>query len=571
LGYNVDEIIGTTLFNYMTDKEAERTKAFFKEKSRVAEPFAGWKVTLFHKNGQPVTMEINAAPILDRNGRFSGWHGFDRDITEGVLAEEALRESEEKYRNLVNLTPDPITILQDDRHQLVNSAFTDLFGYTQHDVDNGLGVLALIQDDYQDTLRKRLEDRFAGKKIPRSLRVDMIAKDGKIIPCDSSGALIQYGGRPAILVLIRDISERMQAEEALKESEERFKTLVTNIPGVTYRCACDSDWTMEYISDEVENICGHPASDFLQNRVRSYASIIHPDDTEMVENVVHDGVKKKSPYTIDYRIVHTNGSVHHVYERGQAVFDEHGEVAWLDGAIFDITERKKAEEALQRSEMELHHLSSQLLEAHEKESKRIGSELHDGIAQTLSAIKMGAELSLMQLGQKDVAEAAKVLESIVPMAQRAVEEVRRISRNLRPSILDNLGILATISWLCKEFEEIYSGVSIVEQIDIREEDVPDSLKIIIFRILQEALNNIAKHSQAKLVRLSFKGTDDKIELTVHDDGTGFDVEDMLYGDQSERGLGIASMKERAELSDGSFSIESGKGAGATVRASWGMS
>ena len=218
LGYNVDEIIGTTLFNYMTDKEAERTKAFFKEKSRVAEPFAGWKVTLFHKNGQPVTMEINAAPILDRKGRFSGWHGFDRDITEGVLAEEALRESEEKYRNLVNLTPDPITILQDDRHQLVNSAFTDLFGYTQHDVDNGLGVLALIQDDYQDTLRKRLEDRFAGKKIPRSLRVDMIAKDGKIIPCDSSGALIQYGGRPAILVLIRDISERMQAEEALKES-----------------------------------------------------------------------------------------------------------------------------------------------------------------------------------------------------------------------------------------------------------------------------------------------------------------------------------------------------------------
>ena len=237
----------------------------------------------------------------------------------------------------------------------------------------------------------------------------------------------------------------------------------------------------------------------------------------------------------------------------------------------DITEHKKAEEALKRSETELRHLSSQLLEAHEKESKRIGAELHDGIAQTLSAIKMGAELAFIQLEQGDAAEASNVLESIIPMAQRAVEEVRGISRNLRPSILDNLGILATISWLCNEFKEVYSGVSIVEQIDIQEEDVPDSLKIIIFRILQEALNNIAKHSQAKLVRLSFKGTDDKIELTVHDDGTGFDVEDVLYGNQTARGLGIASMKERAELSGGSFTIDSGKGAGTNVRALWSIS
>ncbi len=236
----------------------------------------------------------------------------------------------------------------------------------------------------------------------------------------------------------------------------------------------------------------------------------------------------------------------------------------------DITKHKRDEEALKRSGEELRRLSYQLLDAQEQERKRIGSELHDGIAQSLSAIKMGAELALIQFGKKDAAVAVKVLESIVPMVERAVEEVRRISRNLRPSILDNLGILATISWLCKEFKNVYSGIDIEEQIDIQEEDVPDSLKIIIFRILQEALNNIARHSRTELVRLSLIGTDGKIELTIADDGVGFDVEHVLYGNLSERGLGIASMKERAELSAGSFKIESGKGEGTTVRVLWAM-
>jgi len=275
---------------------------------------------------------------------------LEKKATKRKHVEKELRESEHKYRKLLDLSPDPVVIIQDDHHQLVSSAFHRVFGYTKRDIDNGLGVLEPLHEDYKETVQKQIEDRYAGKEVPRSLRVDMISKDGKIIPCESSSTLIQYNGRPAVLVIIRDITERKHAEDALRESEERFKTLVTNIPGVTYRCACDSDWTMEYISDEVENLCGHPASEFLQNRVRSYASIIHPEDVEMVEDSVYGGVKNKSPYTIDYRIVHADGRVRHVYERGQGVFDEHGEVAWLDGAIFDITERKRAEEALRESE-----------------------------------------------------------------------------------------------------------------------------------------------------------------------------------------------------------------------------
>jgi len=234
----------------------------------------------------------------------------------------------------------------------------------------------------------------------------------------------------------------------------------------------------------------------------------------------------------------------------------------------EIGERKKTEEALKQSENELRRLSSKLLTAHEEESKWIGQELHDGLAQTLSAVKIWVENALLQLGQKDPVEAAKSLESVVPLAQGAVEEVRRISRNLRPSSLDDLGILATISWSCQEFRTLYPGIEIEEQIEIEEDQVPDSLKIVIYRVLQEALNNIAKHSGAGLVRIFLKATGGVIEMIIDDNGEGFDMEYVISDQRSDKGLGTAGMKERTELSGGTFLIESCKGVGTNVRASW---
>jgi signal transduction histidine kinase len=235
----------------------------------------------------------------------------------------------------------------------------------------------------------------------------------------------------------------------------------------------------------------------------------------------------------------------------------------------EIEVRKKAEESLKKSEMELKRLSARLLEAHEEESKRIGQELHDGLAQTMSAIKVWGENALLQMRKGESKDSLiKTLESVVRLAQGSVEEVRRILGNLRPSILDDLGILSTISWLCHEFETIYSGIGIKKDIYIEENQIPDSLKIVIFRILQEAFNNIAKHSKANLARLSLKKTEDNIELSIHDDGKGFDVVHAFSVNQPSAGFGLASMRERSELSGGSFSIDSRKGEGTTIRVSW---
>jgi PAS domain S-box-containing protein len=148
--------------------------------------------------------------------------------------------------------------------------------------------------------------------------------------------------------LREQIEEHLQTHEALRESEERFRTLVSNIPGIVYRCASDEHWTMYYISNTIEEMTGYPASDFIGSRVRSYTSIIHPDDRAIVTEKVWEGVSKKQSFTIDYQIITSEGSVRSVYERGQGVYGSDGRLQYLDGVIFDITERKRSEEEIRR-------------------------------------------------------------------------------------------------------------------------------------------------------------------------------------------------------------------------------
>jgi signal transduction histidine kinase len=140
--------------------------------------------------------------------------------------------------------------------------------------------------------------------------------------------------------------------------------------------------------------------------------------------------------------------------------------------------------------------------------------------------------------------------------------------DLRPSILDDLGIKAALSWFCRRFQTIYSSICIETEIGFEENEVPDSLRTVIFRISQEALNNIAKHSKADRVNLFLRKTNAAIELGIEDNGQGFEVEEVLATESYKSGLGLSSMRERAELSGGSSCIESIKGKGTTIRASW---
>jgi signal transduction histidine kinase len=148
------------------------------------------------------------------------------------------------------------------------------------------------------------------------------------------------------------------------------------------------------------------------------------------------------------------------------------------------------------------------------------------------------------------------------VAQTAADEVRRLASDLRPAILDDLGILATISWFCREFETIYSTIQLKKSLEIQEADIPESLKIVLYRVLQEALNNIAKHSHTQSAKISLRQRNGQIELIVEDKGKGF------LPESSRTGLGLASMRERVEVSGGSFILQTSRGQGTKIRATW---
>ncbi len=230
--------------------------------------------------------------------------------------------------------------------------------------------------------------------------------------------------------------------------------------------------------------------------------------------------------------------------------------------------RRQAQQALRSSESRLKELSAQLLTAQETERKHIALQMHDSIGQSLSAVKFSIEETLERLRHAVPPETTRPLETAVPLIQEVVNEVRRIQRNLRPAMLDDLGILATLGWFCRDFQSIYKSIQVDLELGVEEVDIPEPLKIVLFRIVQEAFNNVAKHSRASRVRLALgRSSAGAIALEVEDDGRGFDVNESVSHPES-RGIGLSSIRERAELSGGLLRIESTMGGGVRIRVLW---
>ena len=234
---------------------------------------------------------------------------------------------------------------------------------------------------------------------------------------------------------------------------------------------------------------------------------------------------------------------------------------------FEKMEHRHSEEELGKTREQLRDVSFKLLQAEETERKRIAQEIHDGVGQHWVIVKHRVETILKQLGKEITAP----LEDILPIIQVGIEETRRIQMNLRPTLLDDLGILATITWFCREFQKANPVIHIETKINIQENDVANPVKTVIYRVLQEAFNNISKHSKANLVNLTLQKEEHRIEFIIQDHGQGFDLNAAYSLKSSEKGLGLAGMKERTFLSGGSMSIESTRGIGTTIRASWPVS
>jgi len=252
--------------------------------------------------------------------------------------------------------------------------------------------------------------------------------------------------------------------------------------------------------------------------------------------------------------------------------------------IRDITERKRAEETLQKRTLELQRLtetleqrvkertaeladlSSQLVSAQENERQRISYDLHDNALQALLAIRF--EIEDLFAGQDDWAALQEKAKEVMATALDTVGKIRSMQGDLWPYVLDDIGILASIGWYCREFEKNHPGLTIERKDDVTEHEISSSAKIVIYRILQETLSNVAKHSQASRVTLRLLKKDHRVEFTVEDNGIGFDPVETMIKKTPWGGLGLLNIKARTELSGGTFGVESVRGKGTTVHASW---
>jgi signal transduction histidine kinase len=230
-------------------------------------------------------------------------------------------------------------------------------------------------------------------------------------------------------------------------------------------------------------------------------------------------------------------------------------------------ELRREIELRRKTEDDLRDVSRRLLEAQETERRNIAFDLHDSIGSSLAGIKMAMEIKLNDIEKGKALSEGITIEEILDQVKKCIQDAKRIQHNLRPSALDMLGLAASLRSLCHDFGNM-SSIEINCTLGIDEANIPENLKIIIYRISQEALNNAAKHSGAEHVNVSLIHQEGKIQLMVRDDGCGFEAEKAMLREENGNRMGLSSMKERCELSGGTFSIHSRKDEGTTLHAEW---
>jgi len=496
--------------------------------------------------------------VFSSGGELIALEGFISDVTERIETEEALQNMSKELQNHIKEL-DCLSSIAD----IVQKSGSSLDSILQGTVD-----IVASSWQFPDITRARIT--MEGKEFRTPNFKESAWKQEKEIVADGNriGALEVFylEGRPeryegpflkeerklidVVAERLGRIVERTRVEEALEEEHKQVISMFDSIDEVVYIADPDT-YEMVYMNGPAKKQWGDGIGQKCHYVLQNLDS---PCPFCTNDRIFGENVGK--PYIWEFQ----NTANHHWYRCiDRAVKWPDGRMVRFEMAI-DITDRKQAEEQVRL-------LSAKVLEAHESERKLVAQEIHDSIGASLAAIKYGLERKLGEMGEMPYSGKAS-LEQIIVTVQDTIEESRRISTNLRPSLLDDLGLLPTIRWFCREFQSLYSDIRIESQIDIQENQIPEPLKIVIFRILQEALNNIAKHSGANLVHLSLGYASEGIVLNIDDNGNGFDVEGAESSRDSAHGLGLASMNDRARLSGGLFKIQSTTGAGTSIMASW---
>ena len=471
------------------------------------------------------------------DGRAVRFIGTVLDVTEEKRAEEALKRSEERYRAVMEQSTEGIYLMDTRSRRLLetNPAFQAMFGYTAEEL-RGMELYDLIAHSREDVdihIGRTLE---AGRRLvgERSYR----RKDGSIVEVEVGVSTISYNSHKAICATVRDITARKRAEEALKLSEERFRSLVRYASDIIV--VLDADGTILYESPAIERVLGFTPEERLGANAFSF---LHPEDRESVaERFGKLAEEPEGRISTEYRVRDSNGGWRHFEAIGANLLGD----PVIQGIVVnsrDITERKRTERAL--------------AEIRDAERNRIARELHDGVLQDLSYTVQAMEVTRVKYEgtgvETDLGE--------------ATEAIRRAARDLRGSIYD----LRAYRHGGQGARQLFESLVELNRSRMPDRNLTSELEegllegfsergaMELLRVVQEALTNVRRHSGAENVHVTISSAGDRLIARVSDDGRGFDPEELPPG------MGTLGMRERTLGLGGRLEIESEPGAGTTVR------
>ena len=440
---------------------------------------------------------------------------------------------------------------QDDRIVYWNRFAERLYGWTAEEAKSrhlqGLGIFRSAAGTPLDLPKE------CGECTSWSGEIDAVRRDQSHFAAYVVCSPLNCGERGYVFVSV-DISKLAAAVAAVEESEKKYSSLVENVPTGIFIV---HQGRLAFANPKLAEITGYERGDELLGL--DPLSLVHEEDrAEIASIAAKRAAGTPVPEQHEYRLVTRTGEVRWVSVQGTLI-PYRGDFATL-ATLQDVTDRR-------RMEAEVRRLSARLVTIQEEERRRLARDLHDSVGQTLTGIKFLVEAALGDEWPEERRSGVQSLRALIPSIQEAVEEVRRISTELRPALLDDLGLLPTIDSLLRDAHRARPKITVEHDFKVTEARIPKDLRTPIFRVLQEAVNNVLKHSQAARLVVSLEEVDQALHLRVRDDGIGFDRHGLPRG-HGQWGSGLSSMQERAELAGGTFAISSSPGAGTTIDVVW---